>query len=40
MTANAVFYSAMLEKKLTPIKARLGTIPPRSAAELVEDELP
>jgi len=40
VTANAVFYSAMLEKKLTPIKARLGTIPPRSAAELVEDELP
>ena len=40
VTANAVFYAAMLEKKLTPIKARLGTIPPRSAAEAVEDELP
>jgi soluble lytic murein transglycosylase len=40
VTANAVFYAAMLEKKLTPIKARLGTIPPRSAAEPVEDELP
>lgn len=40
VTANAVFYAAILEKKLTPIKARLGTIPPRSAAEPVEDELP
>jgi len=40
VTANAVFYAAMLEKKLTPIKARLGTIAPRSAAEPVEDELP
>jgi soluble lytic murein transglycosylase len=40
VTANAVFYAAMLENKLTPIKTRLGTIPPRSAAEPVEDELP
>jgi soluble lytic murein transglycosylase len=40
VTANAVFYAAMLEKKLTPIKARLGTIAPRSVAEPVEDELP
>ena len=40
VTANAVFYAAMLENKLTPIKARLGTIPPRSGAEPIEDELP
>jgi soluble lytic murein transglycosylase len=40
VTVNAVFYAAILEKKLTPIKARLGTIPPRSAAEPIEDELP
>jgi soluble lytic murein transglycosylase len=40
VTANAVFYAAVLEKKATPIKKRLGTIPPRGAAEPVEDELP
>ena len=40
VTANAVFYAAVLENKPTPIKARLGTIPPRSGAEPVEDELP
>ena len=40
VTANAVFYAAMLEKTLTPIKARLGTIPSRGAAEPAEDELP
>jgi soluble lytic murein transglycosylase len=40
VTANAVFYAAMLEAKLTPIKTRLGTVPPRNAAEPIEDELP
>lgn len=41
VTANAVFYAAMLEKTLTPIKARLGTIPPRNAPEpLAADVLP
>ena len=39
--ANSVFYAAVLENKLTPIKARLGTVPPRTGAEpTVEDELP
>jgi soluble lytic murein transglycosylase len=40
VTANAVFYAAVLEGKPTPIKARLGMIPPRSGGEPVEDELP
>lgn len=39
--ANAVFYAAMLEKTLTPLKARLGTIPPRGVpAPVAADELP
>src|SRR5947207_3441982 len=39
--ANSVFYAAVLENKLTPIKARLGTVPPRTGAEpTAEDELP
>src|SRR5438105_4117628 len=39
--ANSVFYAALLENKLTPIKARLGIVPPRTGAEpSVEDELP
>jgi len=39
--ANSVFYAAVLENKLTPIKARLGIVPPRTGAEPpVEDELP
>src|ERR1700694_3180278 len=38
--SNSVFYAAMLENKPTPIKLRLGTVPPRSGAELVEDDLP
>jgi len=37
--ANSVFYAAMIEKQVTPLKARLGTIPPRSAAEPVDDDL-
>jgi soluble lytic murein transglycosylase len=37
--ANAVFYSALIEKKPTPLKARLGTIPPRGDAEPVDEEL-
>ena len=31
--ANAVFYAAILENKLTPIKARLGMVPARNGAE-------
>ena len=38
--ANSVFYAALIEKQMTPIKARLGTISPRGTAEPVEDEIP
>ena len=39
--ANSVFYSAVLHKKLTPLKSRLGTIAARNPAEPIEeDELP
>ena len=39
--ANSVFYSAVLHGKLTPLKARLGTIPAHGAGEPPEeDELP
>jgi soluble lytic murein transglycosylase len=39
--ANAVFYSAVLNKSPMPIKARLGTVPARVAGEPIEDdELP
>lgn len=39
--ANSVFYSAVLQKKSTPLKARLGTISARDGSELIEDdELP
>ena len=38
--ANSVFYAALLEQKITPLKARLGTIAPRGAAEPVDDDLP
>ena len=39
--ANSVFYAALIEKQVTPLKARLGTIPPRGAAEPepVDDDL-
>ena len=36
--ANAVFYSAVLNKSATPIKARLGTVPARVAGEPIEDD--
>ena len=39
--ANSVFYSALLNKGPTPIKARLGTIPARNPSEPIEeDEFP
>ena len=38
--ANAVFYAALIEKRTTPLKARLGTITPKGTVEPVEDELP
>ena len=40
VTANAVFYAA-LDKRVTPIKARLGTIPGRTGVEpALDEELP
>jgi soluble lytic murein transglycosylase len=39
--ANSVFYAALIEKQVTPLKARLGIIPPRGgAAEPADDDLP
>jgi soluble lytic murein transglycosylase len=38
--ANSVFYAALLQKKITPLKERLGTIPARSSGEVVDEELP
>jgi soluble lytic murein transglycosylase len=39
--ANSVYYSALLNKSPTPIKARLGTIAARNASEPIEeDDLP
>jgi soluble lytic murein transglycosylase len=37
--ANAVFYAALIQKQVSPLKARLGTIAPRSGAEPAEDDL-
>ena len=37
--ANSVFYAAMTQKQVSPLKARLGTITPRSGAEPAEDDL-
>jgi len=36
--ANAVFYSALVNHKLTPLKTLLGTIPARGAGEPAEEE--
>ncbi len=36
--ANAVFYSALVNKKVTPLKTLLGTIPARGAGEPAEEE--
>ena len=38
--ANSVFYAALLQKKTTPLKTRMGTIPARSGGETVDEELP
>jgi len=38
--ANSVFYAALIQKEVSPLKARLGTIAPRSGAEPAEDDLP
>jgi soluble lytic murein transglycosylase len=38
--ANSVFYSAVLNKTPTPIKARLGTVAARAAGEPVEEDDP
>jgi len=36
--ANAVFYAALLENRVSPIKARLGTVPARAPGEVIADE--
>ena len=36
--SNSVFYAAILKKKLTPIKARLGMVPARNGVEAPLDE--
>jgi soluble lytic murein transglycosylase len=38
VTANSVFYAALLEKRVTPLKERLGTIPARAAGEPPEED--
>jgi soluble lytic murein transglycosylase len=38
VTANSVFYSALIDGKATPIKQRLGTVPARDGSEPVEEE--
>src|ERR1041384_6368082 len=38
--ANSVFYSAVLTRSATPIKARLGPVPARAAGEPVEEDDP
>jgi soluble lytic murein transglycosylase len=36
--ANSVFYAALLDQPIVPIKSRLGTIPARAAGESIEDD--
>src|SRR5260221_5356199 len=38
VTANAVFYAALLDKRVTPLKGRLGIVPARAAGEVDDDE--
>jgi len=38
--ANSVFYAALLEQRLTPLKARLGVIAARTDGEVADEELP
>ena len=38
VTANSVFYGALLDEKVTPIKQRLGTVPARSPGDVDEDD--
>ena len=40
VTANSVFYAAVLDKRVTPIKVRLGVVPARSGAEPAIDDEP
>ena len=40
VTANAVFYAALLQKRVTPLKERLGTIPAKAAKETIDEDLP
>jgi soluble lytic murein transglycosylase len=36
--ANSVFYGALLDKKVTPIKERLGTVPARAPGDVDDDD--
>ena len=38
--SNSVFYAALLDKRITPLKARLGTISSRGTGEPVDEGLP
>jgi soluble lytic murein transglycosylase len=38
--ANSVFYAALLENRLSPLKARLGVIAPHTGGETIDEELP
>ena len=40
VAANSVFYAALLENGITPLKERLGTVAARSGAETIDEELP
>ena len=38
--ANSVFYAALIQNQVVPLKPRLGTIAARNGADAAEDELP
>jgi len=38
VVSNSVFYGALLDGKVTPIKQRLGTVPARAAGDVDPDE--
>ena len=38
--ANSVFYAALINKQVSPLKARLGSIPARGAGEPIEEDTP
>jgi soluble lytic murein transglycosylase len=38
--ANSVFYAALLQKQMTPLRERMGIIPAKRGGEKVDEELP